>query len=279
MESTIICNLLLELHPSLYNHWMKRFTPLIVLVTVSLFVFACALGVVYVLSVDAVTAEEKMQSLLTLGIPSGLALIALLWFGAGMDFALSRLKNKSTRVGVSLAAYIFVPLVLCVGLPALIGLGIYTAFNAPQGWKQFPAPPQPAAGIISANGTSLVIGTASGAELYCVVGCTDWQAVSEVDPLFINNGNETSTPPSFDPPEGAVVVIGIATIDMGVEGQTYYAVVDDGSVWYLQQNNNQYEAGFASGLFLTIAIIPAIFGLVVIYIGAGVSALARRMAA
>jgi hypothetical protein len=31
-------------------------------------------------------------------------------------------------------------------------------------------------------------------------------------------------------------------------------------------------------LFLTIAIIPAIFGLTVIYIGAGVSALARRLA-
>lgn len=66
---------------------------------------------------------------------------------------------------------------------------------------------------------------------------------------------------------------------MGVEERTYYAVVGDGSVWYLQQDNNKYEAGFASGLFLTIALIPAIAGLLVIYLGAGVSALARRMAA
>lgn len=258
---------------------MKRFIPLIVLLTVSLFVFVCALGVVYVLSVDAVTAEEKVQSLLTLGIPSGLALIVLLWFGAGMDFVLSRLKNKSTRVGVSLAAYILVPLVLCVGLPALIGTGIYTAFNAPQGWKQFPAPPQPAQEIVSANGTSLVIRTESDSRVYCVIGCSDWQPVAEVDPLFINDGTEASAPPSFDPPDGAVEVRGVSTQNMGVEERTYFAIVDDGSVWYLQQNNNQYEAGFASGLFLAIAIIPAIFGLVVIYIGAGVGALARRMAA
>ena len=73
-------------------------------------------------------------------------------------------------------------------------------------------------------------------------------------------------------------MLGISSQEMGVEERTYFAVVHDGSVWYLQQNNNQYEAGFASGLFLTIAIIPAIFGLIVIYIGAGVSALARRMA-
>jgi hypothetical protein len=254
---------------------MKRFLPLIVLILVSLFVFACALGVVYVLSVDAITAEEKMQSLLTLGVPSGIALIVLLWFGAGMDFALSRLK---TRVSVSLLTYIFVPIVLCVGLPALIGMGIYTVFNAPQGWKQFPVPPQPAAEIVSANGTSLVIRTESDSQWYCVIGCADWQPVAEVDPLFINDGTKTSKPPSFDPPEGAVDVVGVASMNMGMEERTYFAVVDDGSVWYLQQNNNQYEAGFASGLFLTIALIPAIFGLVVIYIGAGLSALARRLA-
>jgi hypothetical protein len=72
--------------------------------------------------------------------------------------------------------------------------------------------------------------------------------------------------------------MGISTQNMGVEERTYFAVVEDGSVWYLQQNNNTYEAGFASGLFLTIAIIPAIFGLVVIYLGAGISALTRWMA-
>jgi hypothetical protein len=67
-------------------------------------------------------------------------------------------------------------------------------------------------------------------------------------------------------------------MNMGVEERTYFALVDDGSVWYLQVNNNSYEAGFASGLFLTLAIIPAISGLLVIYLGAGISALARRMA-
>lgn len=256
----------------------KRFLPWIVLLLVSFFVFACALGVVYVLSVDAKTTDEKLQAMLTLGLPSAAALLVLLWFGAGMDQVLSRLKQRSTRIGVSVLTYIFVPIVLCVGLPGLAAFIIYGAMNAPQGWQQFPVPPEPAVDIASANGTSVVIRTESDSQLYCVIGCSEWSPVAEVDPLFINSGTETSASPSFDPPNGTVHLLGISTQNMGVEERTYYAIVDDGSVWYLQQNNNTYEAGFASGLFLTVALIPAIFGLVVIYLGAGISALTRWMA-
>jgi hypothetical protein len=254
---------------------MKRFLPLIVLGVVSLFVFACALGVVYVLSVDAKTADEKVQSMLTLGLPSAAVLIVLLWFGAGMDQLLARLKAGT---GAALVVYLFAPIVLCIGLPALVAFLIYGSFTVPKGWQPFPAPPEPAVEIVSANGTSLIIRTESGSQLYCVIGSSGWEPVAEIDPLFLGSGTETSTPPSFDPPDGTVSLLGISTQNMGVEERTYFAVVEDGSVWYLQQDNNTYEAGFASGLFLTIAIIPAIFGLVVVYLGAGISALTRRMA-
>ncbi len=62
---------------------MKRTLPLISLLFVSIFVCLCATGAVYVLSVDAHTAQEKTQSVLTLGLPFALALVLLLWFGAG----------------------------------------------------------------------------------------------------------------------------------------------------------------------------------------------------
>jgi hypothetical protein len=254
---------------------MKRFLPLIVLGVISLFVFACALGVVYVLSVDATTSAEKVQSMMTLGIPSGAVLLGLLWSGAGMDQLLARLKAGT---GASLLVYLFAPIVLCIGLPALVAFLIYGSFNVPMGWQKFPVLPEPAVEIVSANGTSVVIRTEADSQLYCVIGSADWKPVAEIDPLFLGSGTETSTPPSFDPPNGTVSLLGISTQNMGVEERTYYAVVEDGSVWYLQQNNNTYEAGFASGLFLTIAIIPAIFGLIVIYVGVGISALTRRMA-
>ncbi|HET9914956.1 MAG TPA: hypothetical protein VFQ13_23910, partial [Anaerolineales bacterium] len=115
---------------------IKRTLPLIVLAVVSLFVFACALGAVWVLSVDAKTMDEKIQASLSLGIPSALVLIVLLWFGAGMDQMLARLKQRSTRISVSVLTYIVVPVVLCIGLPALAAVVIYVSFNAPKGWQQ-----------------------------------------------------------------------------------------------------------------------------------------------
>ena len=65
---------------------MKRSLPLISLLFVSFFVCLCAAGAVYVLSVDAHTQQEKIQSVTTLGLPFALVLIVLLWFGAGIDY-------------------------------------------------------------------------------------------------------------------------------------------------------------------------------------------------
>ena len=259
---------------------MKRFLPLISLILVSLFVSICALGVIYVLSVDAHTVEEKIQSMLTLGVPSALALIVLLWFGAGMDFVLSRLKQRSTRVTVSLFTYIFVPIVLCIGLPALAATLIYGVFMAPKGWKQLPAPPEPAVQAVAGTAGSVTIRTDAGAYYFCSVNqpTTCWEPADEPESGIIAHANETDTPPNFEPPDGTINLLGIAYTDMGENAFSYYAILQDGSVWYLLQDANRYEAGFASGLFLTLAIIPAIAGLMIIYLGAGISAFARWMA-
>ena len=259
---------------------VKRFLPLIVLTLVSLFVSACAVVVVWVLSVDARTLDEKIQASLTLGIPSALALIVLLWFGAGMDHVLARLKTRSTRIGVSLLTYIVVPVVLCIGLPALAAVVIYGAFNAPKGWQQLPAPPEPAVQIAGAGELHVTVRTDSEAYYYCAIGSpsTCWESTTQPEQRMTGRGTEIDTPPYIEPPQSVISILGLSYTDMGVEGQTHYAVLEDGSVWYLQKNNNQYEAGFASGLFLTLAIIPAIAGLLVIYLGAGMSALARWLA-
>lgn len=72
----------------------------------------------------------------------GLGLIVLLWFGAGMGSdPFARLKQKSTRITVSLATYLVLPVVLCIGLPALIAFLIYGGIAAPTGWRELPAPP------------------------------------------------------------------------------------------------------------------------------------------
>jgi hypothetical protein len=258
----------------------KRTLPILVLGVVSLFVCIGALAAVWVLSVDAKTMSEKIQASLTLGIPSALALIVLLWFGAGMDHLLARLKTRSTRIGISLLAYIVVPVFLCIGLPALAAVLIYGAFNAPQGWQQLPAPPEPAVAVAGASELSVVIRTDSGSYFFCGISSPSacWESTTAPEQRMTGRGTEITTPPASEPPQGVISMLGLSYTDMGVEGQVHYAVLEDGSVWYLEKDENKYEAGFASGLFLTIAIIPAIAGLLVIDLGAGVSALARRLA-
>ena len=259
---------------------MKRHLSLLVLAFASLLVFACALIVVWVLSVDARTISEKIQVSLTVGIPSGLILIVLLWFGAGIDHLLARLKKRSTRVGVSLLTYLVVPVFLCIGLPALAAFLIFVVFAAPQGWQQLPAPPQPAVEVSAGNEQSVIIRTDSGSYYFCGISASTecWTSTTAPEQRMTGRGTEITSPPYTEPPKEAVSLLGISYMDMGMEGQTHFAALQDGSVWYLKRDDNLYEAGFASGLFLTLALIPAIAGLLVIYFGAGVSAIARRLA-
>jgi hypothetical protein len=259
---------------------MKRFIPLITLLFVSFFVLACAAGAVYVLSVDAHTVAEKTQSVLTLGLPFGLALIALLWFGAGIDFLLSRIKDRSRRRGMSVAAYLLLPIGLCIGVPALVAALIYGSMGSPIGWRQLPAMPETPAEVAVAGELSVIVRADTGDYYSCVVSSPDtcWELTIAPEQSTTGRGIETSPPPYMEPPGDVVSMLGLSYTHLGQEGQVHYAVLEDGSVWVLQKDANKYEAGFATGLFLTIALIPAAAGLLVIYLGAGIGALARWMA-
>lgn len=258
---------------------MKRHLPLISLLLVSFFVFICAVGAVFILSVDAKTVEEKLQSTLTLGIPFALGLILLLWFGAGLDQVLTRLIKRAPGI-LSLLAYLLVPMILCVGLPALVGTLIYGSMAAPTGWKQLPAAPETPVDVAAASELSVVVRTGSGAYYSCVTSSpgTCWETALAPEQSMSGRGTEITTPPYADPPGKVASLLGLSYMDMGEEGQVHYAVLEDGSVWVLRKDANKYEAGFATGLFLTIALIPAAAGLLVIYLGAGISALARSIA-
>ena len=134
--------------------------------------------------------------------------------------------------------------------------------------------------VAAADELSVIVRTDADAYYSCVVSSpsTCWETTLAPAQAMTGRGTETSFPPYAEPPGEVVSMLGLSYMDMGVEGQVHYAVLEDGSVWVLQKDANKYEAGFATGLFLTIALIPAAAGLLVIYLGAGISALARRMA-
>jgi hypothetical protein len=110
----------------------KKTLPILILILVSIGAVIFALGFLWLLDVDSPTIAEQTASTLRLGIPSGIALIVLIWFGAGIDSLLARIKKRSTRILVSLGVYIVLPATLCIGLPALL-ISLFTLAAFPEG--------------------------------------------------------------------------------------------------------------------------------------------------
>jgi hypothetical protein len=201
-----------------------------------------------------------------------------------VDHLLARIPKKSARLWASLGVYLFGPAILCIALPALIILLFSTSLFPEQGWQELPTPPSRAVEIASAGESSVVIRTDSGGYLYCWVITPEncWEPADEPDQRTIQNSmgdlEETTNPPASEPPGEAASRISATYFDTGVQVFVHYVVLTDGSVWYVEENVDDYETGFATGLFLSLAVIPAVSGLLVIYLGAGVSALSRRTA-
>lgn len=261
-----------------------RRLSLIVLIVVSVLVCVVAFAAVWILSVDAKTVTEKIQSSLTLGVPSALVLIVLLWLGAGVDHLLARIQNKSARLWASLGIYLFGPAILCIGVPALIIILFSASLFPEQGWQELPAPPSQAVEVVSAGESSVTIRTDSDEYFYCwVVTPQDcWQPTDEPEERIIQNSmgdlKETDKASASEAPDGVASRLSVTYFDMGVEVFVHYVTLTDGSVWYVEENADDYETGFATGLFMSLAVIPAVSGLLVIYLGAGVSALSRKAA-
>ncbi len=264
----------------------NRRLPLLSLSLVSILVCLGAVTAVFLLSADATTVSEKFGSALTLGVPSALVFIIALWLGAGIDHFLARIQNRSTRRLASLAAYIVAPFTLCIALPALAIVLFSNALFPARGWQELPALPEPAQEVTAAGDSSVYVQAGSGQTYYCwwqsaLEDC--WQDAEPRSEFVIQNSledvTETQMTPGSNPPRGAVLDLrGIEYSDMGVEVRVFYAVQDDGSVWVLETGADDYETGFATGLFATLAFLPAVSGLLIVYLGAGVSALARRAA-
>jgi hypothetical protein len=98
----------------------KKILPILALILTSIGAMVFALAFLWYMDVDSPTVAAQTESTLTLGIPSGIVLVILIWFGAGIDALLSRIRKKSTRILTSLGVYIILPFTLCIELPALI---------------------------------------------------------------------------------------------------------------------------------------------------------------
>ena len=87
---------------------------------------------------------------------------------------------------------------------------------------------------------------------------------------------ETTNAPATNSPGGAISLLGVEYVRPGqIKKEIHFAILADGSVWYVDRDVSNTAAIFVGAIVLPILIALSLAGLVVIYIGAGVSALAR----
>jgi hypothetical protein len=262
---------------------LRPYLPLIILLVLSCIILVGAPG--YFL-VDAFNSEypKEVSTKISLSLKQGLGVAAfslvLIWIGAGVDFGISRVKQKAVRVGLSIIGYLG-PLLLC-GL--LTGAILFTvgSFSFPPAWHRLPDAPPGAAQIIAMGEDSLAIQTESGEAYFCgtAAGAQCWQALSAPPPPIYQNENfsvsEIEDAPATKLKGNALSLRGVKFPTPGGYMHVHYALLDNGSVWVLRQTVIAKEdSGFGAGLLLTLIILPGLIALVGIYFGAAFNAIVR----
>lgn len=211
-------------------------------------------------------------------------LVVLVWIGAGFEFLLSRIRSKPIRILSTLVVFVFGPALMCIGLPLLIAVaGVSLTSTAPS-WKALPAVPDKAVEIVGADHIMVYVRTTSGNFLRCPVTqpTTCWASTTKPPMLIlVSNVNQRQSiaAPAVELPGKAVSILGVDYNQPGgLQYGIHYAVLSDGSVWYLQKDTTNDSLLFAGLLALPALVMIVGVGMTVIYLGAGVNALSRWIA-
>ncbi|MCL4271219.1 MAG: hypothetical protein KJZ72_16805 [Anaerolineales bacterium] len=260
---------------------IRRFIPLLVLVLLSCLILVAAPAVLYASSEYPKDAAQKFEMTLRQGLGIAAIVIPLIWLGAGVDALLSRIADKAKRRFASLVVYIGA-FVLFIALPTVMLLAIYGIFSEQDGWQQLPAPPEAPVAVASGGRDSLIVETVDGNYYSCwaLDLSTCWQPVDQPESLIMEAPDvyleQSSNAPPVNPPGEVLSLIGVAYNQSGMKLESHYAVLEDGTVWYLNRETNNYTASFITMLASLLAI-PGMIGSGLAFAGAGIHAFTKWM--
>ena len=260
---------------------IKRLLPVIVLFLLSLAVLIITPAILYFTSEYPKDPALKLSMNLRQGLSLAAFILVPLWIGAGADALLARIKDGLKRRVASLAFYLGA-FFICIALPILSIFIIYGSFSVGDSWKQLPAPPETPVAVAAGSRSSVVIETESGNYYYCIVDndlC--WQPENKPASPVIG-GEDYSTQatgnmPQSAPPGKIVSMLGIAYSNGPSKSESHYAILENGTIWYLNREVNNYAGGFIAGL-AAIVIVPFVIGSAILIAGTGISAFTRWLA-
>ena len=110
----------------------KKTLPILGLILLSVVAIPFSFLVLWSMDQDSKTIADQFNSTINLAIPSSIVLILLIWFGAGLDFAISFIPKKNLRTLAAILVYLFLPMICCFVLPALAIMAFSDVFK--EGW-------------------------------------------------------------------------------------------------------------------------------------------------
>lgn len=259
---------------------LKRFFPSLILLFLSLAILVAVPVILYFSSDYPKDPALKLSLNLKQGLGLAAAIILPLWLGAGLTALLNLIKDGRVRRLVSLGTYIG-SFFICVLLPILGVFAVYGIFSIGEGWKRLPDPPETPVAIAAASRGSVVIETEGGSYYYCIVNnelC--WQPENKPEDRLIGDEYDnqlTGNMPQIAPPGTAVDILGVTHRAAAAKYETHYAVLEDGTVWYLVREVNNFAGAFVA-FFAAIFLLPVAGGSAIMLTGAGVVSASRWLA-
>jgi hypothetical protein len=260
---------------------LKRYFPFIVLFVLSCIVLV-AFPAVSLLSLQHYkNITPNIRLILTQELGTIAVILLIAWIGVGVSTLLVRIQNPSVRRMVSLGT-VLGSFFLCVVLPILGIFLTYGIFSTHESWTQLPAPPEAPKAIAAGGHTVVLIESESGKYFSCNLSQTSqcWQPEDKPNSPIIQGADyarteESANKPKSPAPGKVISTLGI-TYHMGPNTyETYYAVLDDQSIWYLNQEQN--TASFMTGLAGMILVPISGIGLLFLF-GMGLTSFLRWLA-
>ncbi|MEI7847971.1 MAG: hypothetical protein WCK35_19375 [Chloroflexota bacterium] len=239
-------------------------------------VFFCMLAVAAVLFFGLIwfpTTSQAGSQAATIALIKyaaiGVVLLAFpFWMGVGLDGLFARIKNPNSRrvvPWVVLSGLVLVFICLPLGIVGYVNLQI--AGGGDTGWRKLAPVPDAPATIASAGIAEVIMQGASGKYYSCKTAIENqcWLPTEATSDRFIESypGQMEPAPALGTKPPGEVVSQVGVLISQGVEkSSTYYAILKDGSLWYLTRSpaapgTSDFATGFL--LLLSVPFCGAVF--------------------
>ncbi len=258
--------------------------PLTVFFSILAVAAVCCFSLLWVPTSSQAGSQAAIYSLIKYAA-IGLAVLALpFWVGVGLDGWIARIKNTTSR---RIALWVIYPalilIFICLPLAAVAYVNLQIAGGGDTGWRKLAPLPEAPAKIASTGIADVIVQGVSGKYYSCKTAFENqcWLAAQAPRQTYMDNypGQMEPAPAPGSQPTGEVASqSGVSFSQSGKANTTYYAIMKDGSIWYLTRSPSAPgTSDFATGFMLMLSA-PFCGAVFLLLLGTGIGRFSRWVA-